>query len=236
MEIYNKYIDKTFMVSISYVKTKKFRISVLPDLSINVAAPKGSGQNDIKKVLDEAEVWVAKRAIKYENSVLLGLEKPVENGDKIYILGENKEIAVHIGEPCVIVSGDRIVITVKKEEQAEKLFDKWWREQSHRVFSAIFIEKFEIFKKMGCAIPDMRIKKMHTRWGSCNKRLCRINLNYYLYSLPALCIEYVIMHELVHLIYSNHKKEFYDFLSACMPDWKDRKKLMDEKFLLCRQN
>lgn len=236
MKIYNGYIDKFLNVELSFIKTRKFRIRVDPDLTIHVTAPSGTKERDIEKVLKEAEAWIAKNAIRYENSILLGHRKNIVPEDDVYVLGKCYKAELYAGMPRVEVDEGAFRIFAHNREDIDKVVDKWWVKQSEDLFRRMITKHFHVFSKMGCQLPDVSIKKMHTRWGSCNKRLSKINLNYYLYSLPEVCIEYVIMHELVHLVYQNHQKEFYDFLSACMPDWEERKKIMDGKFLLCRKS
>ena len=75
---------------------------------------------------------------------------------------------------------------------------------------------------------NVRIRKMKTRWGSCNKTKKYINLNLNLIKKPKICIEYVVFHELAHLIYPNHSKDFYNYLSLYMSDWKEREKILNE--------
>ena len=78
----------------------------------------------------------------------------------------------------------------------------------------------------------IRIKKMKSRWGSCSGA-GNINLNYYLYFTPPSCIEYVILHELVHLVHLHHGAAFHHLLEGCMPDAPKRKKVLREwEFLL----
>jgi len=67
---------------------------------------------------------------------------------------------------------------------------------------------------------------MKSRWGTCRSS-GKITLNLRLIELPEPCIEYIVMHELCHLMHPNHSKAFYSFLSVCMPDWKNRKNLLD---------
>ncbi len=69
---------------------------------------------------------------------------------------------------------------------------------------------------------------MKTRWGSCNTQKGFINLNLELIKKTKICIEYVIFHELVHLIYPNHSKEFYKYLTLYMPDWEERKEKLED--------
>jgi predicted metal-dependent hydrolase len=68
---------------------------------------------------------------------------------------------------------------------------------------------------------------MQTLWGSSNPRRNTISLNFYLLKARKPCIEYVVLHELVHFLYPNHSKAFYNFLTLYMPDWKNRKQILD---------
>jgi len=70
---------------------------------------------------------------------------------------------------------------------------------------------------------------MKARWGSCLKEKNIILLNSELIKAPKFCIDYVILHELIHFKYRNHDAEFYDFMTSLMPDWKQRKEILDEE-------
>jgi len=76
-------------------------------------------------------------------------------------------------------------------------------------------------------INKVTIRKMKTRWGSCNYHKKSINLNLELIKKPLECVEYVIFHELTHLIYPNHSKDFYNYLLTYMSDWKRRKERLE---------
>ena len=86
---------------------------------------------------------------------------------------------------------------------------------------------FPIVGKYGAQHPTLRIRKMKTLWGSYSTRTHTITINQYLMKARPSLVEYVVLHELVHLLYPNHSKSFYDFLGTHMPDWKERKKTLD---------
>ena len=77
-------------------------------------------------------------------------------------------------------------------------------------------------------IKSVKIRQMKTRWGSCNPYKSYINLNIELIKKPKSCIEYVVFHELVHLLYPDHSKKFYDYLTLYMPDWQKRKEILEK--------
>ena len=76
--------------------------------------------------------------------------------------------------------------------------------------------------------PTLRIRDMETRWGSCLAKKGIITLNKRLLEAPRHCIEYVVTHEFCHFIHPNHSKQYYAFLTMLMPDWRERKKVLDE--------
>ena len=116
------------------------------------------------------------------------------------------------------------------EELAQRLFDEWWRNTASDIFQAETEKLYQkIFKKYGLNQPRVLVRKMKTLWGSCTPKKDKITLNEYLLKADIRCIQYVILHELTHLIYPNHSKEFYDFLTIHMPDWKERKKQLDNE-------
>ena len=84
-----------------------------------------------------------------------------------------------------------------------------------------------IFRKYGVQYPLIQIRKMKTMWGNCNFVKNIVTLNLYLAKTPLVCIDYVIVHELAHLIHHNHSKEFHNLVTTILPDWKDRKKLLN---------
>ena len=74
---------------------------------------------------------------------------------------------------------------------------------------------------------------MTTRWGTCNSKVKRIWINLQMVEKPLECLEYIILHELIHLKISNHGKDFIEMMNQFMPDWKDRKKLLNTQILAC---
>jgi len=89
------------------------------------------------------------------------------------------------------------------------------------------IEKYKPIVKQ--EIETVRIREMKTRWGSCNPSKGYINLNLKLIEKSTECIEYVVFHELSHLVYADHSTKFYNYLSLFMPDWEKRKGRLETK-------
>ena len=117
---------------------------------------------------------------------------------------------------------------VQDDALAQRVFDKWWRTTAINTFQKTTDKLYDsIFKKYDVIKPAVSIKKMKTLWGSCTPTKNKITLNEYLLKADIRCIQYVVLHELTHLLYPNHSSGFYDFLTVQMPDWKERKKRLD---------
>ena len=112
--------------------------------------------------------------------------------------------------------------------QKERLIKRFLDRQCKTVLGEIVEALYPIFQKYGVLPPILRIRNMDTRWGSCLPGKGVITLNKRLLEAPRNCIEYVVLHEFCHFIHPNHSKHFYDFLSMLMPDWKERKRILDE--------
>jgi predicted metal-dependent hydrolase len=81
--------------------------------------------------------------------------------------------------------------------------------------------------RMGVQLQDWRIKQMKTKWGSCNIEASRLWLNLELAKKPYACLEYVLVHELVHLLERNHNERFMAFMDHFLPDWRERRELLN---------
>lgn len=90
---------------------------------------------------------------------------------------------------------------------------------------------YEKLEKYGIEKPKISIRKMKTRWGSCSKNRQKIILNSELIKAPKACIDYVVLHEIIHLLHRNHDRKFYNFLTIYMPDWKKRKAILDSEIV-----
>ena len=97
-----------------------------------------------------------------------------------------------------------------------QLFEKFYRNELEKILST-FVEKWS--KKVMATPNEVRIRKMKTRWGTCNSDDKRIWLNLELAKKPKICISYVVLHEVIHLIEKKHSEKFIGILDSLMPNW-----------------
>jgi len=108
-----------------------------------------------------------------------------------------------------------------------QLLDGWYDKQAQRVFRERLVATFPRFQPLGIPQPKLTIKPLLARWGSCTAAGA-ISLNLKLIQVPKTCIDYVIIHELCHLIEHNHSGRFYRLLDRMLPDWAERRRRLNE--------
>ncbi|HVJ47913.1 M48 family metallopeptidase [Desulfitobacterium sp.] len=110
-----------------------------------------------------------------------------------------------------------------------QVLSNWFRDKAVMNYYDSLKRIYPIISKYGIKKPEIQIRTMKARWGSCIKDKNIILLNSELIQAPKFCIDYVILHELSHYKYRNYDTAFYNFMTALMPDWKQRKEILDEE-------
>lgn len=211
-------------------RVKNLNLRVRKDGSVYVSAAKFVPQAEIEAFLISKGQYIL-RAIDY----FAGLERPKPkqfvSGEPFAILGREARLLVSQGTAeGVWLDGDVLRLVVKDAgdfSRKQRLMAKYLDQQCRTVFAEILEENYPSFQKYGVAMPALRVRDMTSRWGSCLKSKGIVTLNRRLLAAPRGCIEYVVVHELCHLVHPNHSRQFYGFLAAQMPDWRERKAALD---------
>ncbi|RKO65348.1 hypothetical protein CKA54_00595 [Campylobacter sp. P255] len=198
---------KEFRFTYEKKKLKYLRLRVDRNLNFKLSIPLYYEQRDILYFLEKNEAWI--RAKEKE----LALKRVVLSEDEVYFLGKKFHLVWGEKYKKVRIQKDKIYAKDQKHLQA-------FIRQSARIVFEFFIHKWQF--AFDRKVQRICIKEMVSRWGSCNHQKANINLNLKLMQKPIKVIEYVIVHELTHLIYPHHQKEFYNFLYRLMPDYKER--------------
>lgn len=148
-------------------------------------------------------------------------------GESLWLWGKKYAVRFIPGREKTVITENEVIfsgsIETSSTEKLTKCIDKLYREQL-----AQQIEKFAAFwqKRLQLTASGWRIRKMKTRWGTCNTFSSMITINYNLVRLPVECLEYIIVHELAHLYEPSHNSRFKNFLTQNLPDWKQRESLL----------
>ncbi len=234
-QIILEYPFGTFAVEIIRKNIKNVHLKVYRDLKIAVSVPVNADFSWVDNFVKDRKEWIGNQLDKYRKSSGYNNLSDLKSGSSTQFLGKDLRVRlVQAEKENIVLDKKTVTIFLKNVEDKDRerlLFATWWRSQANDVYNGIINQFMPIFSRHGVTKPVLAIKKMKTLWGSCSKHLNKITLNEYLLKADIRCIEYVVFHELTHLIYNAHNKKFYDFLTIYMPDWKERKKRLDTEIV-----
>lgn len=209
---------------------KNINLRMKPDGTISVSAKSTVPAEYIDNFIKEKQDYIISILEKYEEALK---DKPVTarnyiSGESFTILGEDLCLKVIEGtkESVYIENSDLYLVVRNKNDfaQKEKLINLWLRELQIKIFHEISTQIHQDFIKYNIPYPQIKIRYMTSRWGTCHTTKGIITLNSRLIEMSRKAIEYVVLHEFAHFIHPNHSKNFYDFVELLMPDWRERKK------------
>ena len=135
----------------------------------------------------------------------------------------------------VSCDGVYVYIHVKRPDyynRKKNLLNNWLNEQCNIIFNEAMQKVHQKFIPYGVDYPQLKLRNMTSRWGSCLPNKGFITLNKRLIKAPKNCIEYVVYHEFCHFVHPNHSKQFYSLLQVMLPDWRESKRLLEKSVIL----
>lgn len=222
---------------LEYSDRKSLGITVTPEMDVLVKAPTDTSMEKVKEKIRKKAPWI----IKQQSFFLSFLPKtPIRkytSGETHLYLGRQYRLLIKSGESKkenenVKIKGGFIEVYSHQKSDAEQLVKNWYRNKAEIKLKEIafpLIESFTMRHKLPNFNHQFSLRDMPTRWGSCTPK-GKIILNPELIKAPKACIEYVIIHELCHLIYRGHTRKFIDLQTKEMKDW-EKWKMKLEKLL-----
>jgi predicted metal-dependent hydrolase len=208
---------------------KHLHISVLPpDGKVRVSAPEKMTETAIRTAVVCRIPWIRQQQRRFAKQPRQS-DRSMVNGESHYLWGRHHRLDVveKRGRHQVKVAGGKIRIFVNPGAPVRK------REQVLREFYRselkTNLERYLPYwhPRVGVDVREWRIKRMKTKWGSCNAAAHRIWLNLELAKKPPECLEYILVHELVHLLERTHNERFRSHMDRLMPDWRERRDLLN---------
>jgi hypothetical protein len=225
-------LKRSISVLIDRKNIKTTRLRVYPDMTVKVSVSKSTPLEWVEEYLNSKNKWISKKLCNFKQTAGYAATTEIRNGYSIRFLGEDLIFALsEDSNPSVYIKGKALHISspdICNQEKLANQFDRWWRKESYKHLSKQVDNLYPIVEKYGVPRPKIWLRRMRTLWGSCSQTREAITFNLYLTKAKPAYIEYVVLHELVHFLYPNHSKQFYNFLSSYMPDWKDRKNVLDQ--------
>lgn len=225
-----------FEVLESLNRTHKILIKVYSDCRVVVSTQADTDDQTIIDAVKQRSRWIYKQLREFREQRKFITPRQYRSGESHFYLGKQYQLKVLKDdakpEGVKLLRGRLEVNTLDADlESIKSYLNEWYRSRAKIVFenrlNQLLDQALWVEDK-----PNIRLFTMHTQWGNCSPSGV-ITLNPYLVKAPSLCIDYVILHELCHLVEHNHSERFYQLLNQIMPDWEVRKEKLDnmaEKF------
>lgn len=204
---------------------KNIHLSVYPpDGKVKIAAPERMELETVRMFAISKMPWIRKTR---EKILAQEREAPREYNslESHYFKGKRYllEVVEKDAKPRVQIKHNKLIMYVRpgaEKAQRKEVLQEWYREQLKEILPDM-IAKWE--KKMGLKVEEFGVKRMKTKWGTCNPDAKRIWINLELAKKPHICLEYIVVHEMVHLIERSHNQRFIGLMDHFLPHWRDLK-------------
>lgn len=194
-----------------------------PKGRVRVAAPLHITDESVRLAVVSRLPWIRKRQRSFQEQVRQSKREYV-SGESHYYFGKKYRLDVILasGLPTIEFKNTKTMLLFAPEDNArsrERIMTEWYRQELKEVVAPL-VKKWESITNL--EVRDWRIKRMKTKWGSCSADVGRIWLNLELAKKSVRCIEYILVHEMVHLLERTHNDRFVAHMDKFMPNWRIR--------------
>lgn len=202
---------------------KNLHVGVYPPAGrVRVAAPLRLSDDAVRVAVSTRLGWIRRQQAEFEAQERQSQREMVE-GESHFFRGRRYRLRVieHDGPTAVcLVNNLTLQLRTRQDTdqgQREAILQRWYRARLREQIPSL-LEKWQ--PRIGVDVAEVRIKKMKTRWGSCNATARRLWLNLELAKKPPICVEYILVHEMIHFLERHHNERFREMLHAAMPNWR----------------
>lgn len=209
-------------IDVIYKNIKNLHIGVYPPLGrVRVAAPHQLDDEQVRLAVIQRLPWIKEQREQLQSAARQSTREMV-TGESHYVWGVRRRMKVveRPGRAHVELDGERLLLYVPADTSAERrreLLDRWYREQLRHVIPDL-ITKWEPVLEV--SVPRWSIKRMKTKWGSCNRETGHVWFNVELAKKPPACLEYIVVHEMAHYLERHHDDRFTKLMDRFMPNWR----------------
>jgi len=220
----SKKIDFTLI----YMNRKSLGITVTPEMEVIVKAPLAADKELIHQKVHKRAAWIIKQQSFFLGYLPKSTLKKFVSGESHLYLGRSYKLKILKADVNTVkVKGRIIEVKTSDKTLVKSLLENWYSNKANEQFEKIAKPCIERFKKYHVSPDSIVLREMPKRWGSCTPK-GKIILNKELIKAPKGCIEYVIIHELCHLVHHNHTSKFLALQSKEMKDWAKWKERLEK--------
>ncbi|MFK4102927.1 M48 family metallopeptidase [Streptomyces sp. NPDC019531] len=210
-------------IDVIYKNIKNLHIGVYPPLGrVRVAAPHQLDDDQVRLAVIQRLSWIKEQRERLQSAARQSTREMV-TGESHYVWGVRRRMKVveRPGRAHIELDGERLLLYVPADTTAERrheLLDRWYREQIRHAIPSL-IAKWEPI--LDVSVPRWSIKRMKTKWGSCNRETGHIWFNVELAKKHPSCLEYIVVHEMAHYLARHHDDRFTKLMDRFMPNWRN---------------
>jgi predicted metal-dependent hydrolase len=227
------YGDETINCLISRHNINKIQIKVKPNFEVIARAPQLTTITDIRNALVNKANWIYQQLSYFRHRQQYVVTKEYVSGEMMFYLGKHyvlKVISDKTADFKVKITNNRLQVnlieqSINKQQQVKQLVTAWYKSQAEQVFS-VRLAKITPQIDWLDQPPKLRISAVQKQWGSYSSS-GKLMLNMHLIKAPTACIDYIIVHELCHIIEKNHSNNFWNLVTQTMPYWRKAKQQLD---------
>jgi len=203
-------------------KRRTVGISIERDGQLILAAPPEVPIETLEKIVADKRLWIYDKLIKKESLNPPTPSKEYVSGEGFYYLGRSYRLTLVDAvpkQPKLRLYQSRFFLHRDAQTQAREIFIAWYRDRLRPILD---IQITALVKQIGASPRSVQVRELGNRWGSCGHK-GDLYFHWRVAMLPPVMIEYLVVHELVHLIEPHHTNEFWDRVQQVVSDWGDRK-------------
>jgi predicted metal-dependent hydrolase len=209
-------------------KARRIRLEVRQQTGLIVIVPHSYNISQVPGLLKSKERWISRNLQRFSHAHSLSTRKELRSGDTVPYLGRDIHLVQqenHHGD-SVVLEGNRLAVSpdLFNNGLLEPALEQWYRTEAARLINE---KTTKLSSQMGISYKRLVIRGQRTRWGSCSHKK-NLSFNWKLIMAPELVVEYVIIHELIHLKEMNHSKRFWELVARYCPGWREHKKWLKQ--------
>lgn len=217
-------------IDVIYKDIKNLHIGVYPPMGhVRVAAPQRLDDDQVRLAVIQRLPWIKRQREQLQSTQRQSVREMV-TGESHYVWGARYRLKVieRPGRAHFEIDGERLLLYVPAGTDGERrreLLDHWYREQLRSAVPDL-IARWEPTLKV--SVPRWSIRRMKTKWGSCNRETGHIWFNVELAKKQPDCLEYIVVHEMTHYLERNHGERFTKLMDELLPSWRSRRDHLNE--------
>jgi len=218
--------DKTIEFAISYRNRRTLAIQIKPPGSILVMSPLGLSQETVKSMVRSKGDWIIKKLLNIKKIASVSINREFRDGESFLHLGRECFLQIipdkSLKRPKIRLSDGWLQIITPSEDRdgLKKVLEKWYRKEAEKIIT----ERLDFYRpKLNVEPAHVKVKQQKRRWGSCTPK-GDLFFNWRIVMAPLPVVDYIIVHEMSHLIHKNHSARFWKTVEKVLPDYRARRK------------